>query len=87
MLVITERIAWNSWLKDKEEKPADRTHSTKLHFDNVSAYMTSSLNDYLAKQFIPVMGHAAYSPDISLSDYWLFGFLKQRLEFFPMNNH
>ena len=66
--------------KIKKKRPVSRAHSIKLHFDNVSPHMTSTINHYLAKQSIIVMAHPVYSPDLALSDFWRFGFLKQWLE-------
>ncbi len=77
---MPNKLRGTAGYKDKEEKPAGGTDFTKLHFDNLSPHMTSSVKYYLAKQAITVMMHAVYSPDLALSDYWLFGFLKQRLE-------
>ncbi len=66
--------------KITKKRSASRAHSIKLHFDNVSPHMTSIVNDYIVEQSITLTAHPAYSPDLALSDFWRFGFLKQWLE-------
>ncbi len=66
--------------KDKKRRPASGTHVFKLRVINALPHMTLTVNDYPAEQTITVMIHLAYSPDVTLCDFWLFGFFKRQLE-------
>ena len=57
-----------------------KSKGTYLHMDNAKPH-----NSQMTKAFIQNLGmnrlpHPAYSPDISPSDFWLFGYLKEKLE-------
>jgi hypothetical protein len=43
-----------------------------IHHDNAPAHTALSVREYLAKKCIPVLPEAPYSPDLSLSDLYLF---------------
>ena len=63
----------------RKENLFDGAHFTKLHFEKISSRMTSAINVYRAEQPTAVMAHTAHSPDLSLSDYGVYDFLKQWL--------
>jgi transposase len=44
----------------------------QLHHDNAPAHSSHLITNFLAKQGIPVVRQAPYSPDVAPSDFWLF---------------
>lgn len=54
----------------------DRKHKI-FHFDNARPHL---IDDYLKKKKITKLPHPPYSPDLAPSDFFLFGYLKMKLE-------
>ncbi|PNF21699.1 hypothetical protein B7P43_G10331 [Cryptotermes secundus] len=47
-----------------------------LHHDNTPSHTSLVVQQFLAKKNIPVIAQQPYSPDLALSDFWLFPTLK-----------
>jgi hypothetical protein len=47
-----------------------------LKFDNAPSHTAMAVQQFLAKNNIPIVPHPPYSPDLALSDFWLFPTLK-----------
>ena len=60
-----ELFANNSWI---------------LHHDNTPAHMALSVREFLATKQITLLEHPAYSPDLALSDFFLFLKIKEILK-------
>ena len=52
----------------------------KLHHDNARPHVKDIVIDYLHGQKIKLIHHPPYSPDLAPCYFWLFGYLKTRLE-------
>ena len=52
----------------------------KFHHDNAKPHVANKVKDYLNDQSFVIMDHLTYSPDLAPSDFWLFNYVKQRLE-------
>jgi [histone H3]-lysine36 N-dimethyltransferase SETMAR len=63
-----------------KKRPTSTTHAVKLHHDNARPHVKDIVIDYLHDQKIKLIHHPPYSPDIAPCDFWLFGYLKGRLE-------
>ena len=50
-----------------------------IHHDNASARKATQTMEYLEAQCVKLMGHPAYSPDLSLCDFRLFPKIKEQL--------
>ena len=50
-----------------------------LH-DNAWAHVSKMTSSFVEDQGVTVIDHPPYSPDLSPCDYWLFDYIKQRLE-------
>ena len=51
-----------------------------LHHDNAPAHTALSVREFLATKQITVFEHPAYSPDLALSDFFLFLKIKEILK-------
>ena len=51
-----------------------------LHHDNAPAHTALSAREFLATKQITVLEHAAYSPDLAPSDFFLFPKIKEILK-------
>jgi hypothetical protein len=51
-----------------------------LHHDNASSHTSLVVQQFLAEKNIPLITQSPYSPDLTLSDFWLFPTLKMGLE-------
>lgn len=51
-----------------------------IHFDNCPSHKAKCVSEYLAQKKFSIAPHPAYSPDLSPSDFYLFGRLKDKLE-------
>jgi histone-lysine N-methyltransferase SETMAR len=51
----------------------------RLHHDNAAAHTAKLTREYLAEKGVTVLPHPPYSPDLSPPDFFLFGYLKQRM--------
>jgi hypothetical protein len=50
-----------------------------LHFDNPRIHYTAQVRDRTTLRELERIGHQPYSPDLALSDFFLFGDLERRL--------
>lgn len=57
-----------------------RTKNLKFHHDNARPHVAKKVIDYLNDQNFVIMDHPPYSPDLAPSDFWLFDYIKQRLD-------
>jgi transposase len=50
-----------------------------LHHDNALSHTAMAVQQFLAKNNIPIVSYPPYSPDLAPSDFWLFATLKMGL--------
>ena len=67
----------------KQQRPMTGVKNMKFHHDNARPHVHSSVIEYLKDQNLHVIEHPPYSPDLAPSDFWLFGYIKQRLGDYP----
>jgi hypothetical protein len=51
-----------------------------LHHDNAPSHTSLVVQQFLPRKSIPVITQSPYSPDLALSDFWLFPTLKMGLK-------
>ena len=56
------------------------TNYLKFHHDNARPHVAKKVIDYLKDQNFVIIDHPPYSPDLAPSDFWLFDYIKQRLD-------
>ncbi|CAF3108963.1 unnamed protein product, partial [Rotaria sp. Silwood2] len=56
-----------------------RLNDLLIHHDNAPAHRAALTMEYLDIQHVKLMGHPAYSPDLSPCDFWLFPKIKEQL--------
>lgn len=61
----------------KLARPVKKTSELILHIDNARPHL---VDDYLTRNGLTRLPHPPYSPDLAPSDFFLFGYLKMRLE-------
>jgi histone-lysine N-methyltransferase SETMAR len=64
----------------KEQRPLSGTHAMKLLHDGARPHIHSNVNNFLERNRIGLVKHPPYSPDLAPCDFWLFDYIKQRLE-------
>ena len=52
----------------------------KFHHDNASPHTAKGVIDYLKQEIFIIMKHPPYSPDFAPCDFWLFDYIKDRLD-------
>ena len=52
----------------------------QLHHENAPAHSAHVIHAFLAKNSMPLVRQAPYSPDLTLCDFWLFPRLKRILK-------
>ena len=57
-----------------------RAKNFQLHHDNAPAHSAHVIQDFLAKNGMPLVRQAPYSPDLAPWDFWLFPTLKTTLK-------
>ena len=57
----------------------EESSTSLIHHDNASAHKVTQTIEYLGTQRVKLMGHPAYSPDLSPCDFWLFPKIKEKL--------
>ena len=67
----------------KHQRKACGTKNLKFHHDNARPHIHQAVITYLNEQNFTIMNHPAYSPDLAPSDFWLFDYIKQRLDDHP----
>jgi hypothetical protein len=60
-------------------KKSDSKNLKNLH-DNAQPHVTKTVTEHLKKAGITINRHPPYSPDLALSNYWLFDRIKQELD-------
>ena len=58
---------------------SEESSASLIHHDNASAHKATQTMEYLEAQRVKLMGHPAYSPDLSPCDFWLFPKIKEQL--------
>ena len=52
----------------------------KFHQDNAKPHVAESVKTYLKQHGLTLIRHPPYSPDLAPSDFWLFDYIKMRLD-------
>ncbi|CAF3874658.1 unnamed protein product, partial [Rotaria sp. Silwood1] len=63
----------------KQVEKRRRLNDLIIHHDNASAHKVIQTMEYLEARRVKLMGHPAYSPDLSSCDFWLFPKIKEQL--------
>jgi len=63
-----------------QQRPTLGLKRTKLHWDNARPHTAHQTLEHLAAKGVISLPHPPYSPDISPSDFFLFGYLKHMIE-------
>ena len=50
-----------------------------LHHDNATSHKAACATEFLQSENVEIMEHPPYSPDLSLTYFWLFGYLTNTL--------
>jgi histone-lysine N-methyltransferase SETMAR len=66
--------------KVMEERPTSGLKNMKILHDNAKPHVALIVKKYLQEQNLTIIDHPPYSPDLAPSDFWLFDYLKQRLD-------
>jgi transposase len=64
---------------DRRKRPQKWKKGWELHHDNAPSHTAMGVQQFLAKNHIPIVSHPPYSPDLAPSDFWLFPALKMGL--------
>ena len=56
------------------------TANLKFHHDNARPHVAQSVTEHLEQQKFIIIEQPPYSPDLAPSDFWLFDYIKQRLD-------
>jgi histone-lysine N-methyltransferase SETMAR len=84
-----ETIDYNVYLKYSlkplvkeinKERPRTGTRGLKFHHDNARPHVKKEVISYIKSQGFIIMPHPPYSPDLAPCDYWLFNYIKERLD-------
>ena len=62
------------------ERPRSGAKSYKIHHDNARPHVHKSVNNFLTEHGIKTIRHPPYSPDLAPCDFWLFSYIKERLD-------
>ena len=63
----------------KQVEKHRRLNDLVIHHDNASSHNATQTMEFLEAQRIKLMGHPAYSPDLSPCDFWLFSKINEQL--------
>jgi hypothetical protein len=63
----------------RRKRPQKWKNDWALHHDNVPSHTAMAVQQFLAKNNIPIVPHPPCSPDLAPSDFWLFPTLKMGL--------
>ena len=63
----------------KRQCPICGVQSIKLYYDNEQSHVHKGVSNYLESKGITIIEHPAYSPDLTLCDFWLLDFIKQNM--------
>lgn len=64
----------------RRQRKCTGTTNLKFHHDNAKPHVARSVKTYLEEQKLTLIDQPAYSPDLAPSDFWLFDYIKQRLD-------
>ena len=65
------------------KRPSSTSNGIKLHLENARPHVKDVVIHYLQEEKIKLMVHPPYSPNLAPSDFWLFSYLKHRLDTYP----
>jgi transposase len=74
----SEKETFSSEQVDPRE--VDSNPPVQIHFDNASPHRSSETTNFLEAHHVDILSAPPYSPDISPSDFFLFGYLKRELK-------
>lgn len=63
----------------RRQRPASGTRGIKLLHDNAKPHKHYNTVSFIESNGIQIIDHPPYSPDLAPCDYWLFDYIKQRL--------
>jgi len=63
-----------------KDRPKSGTDNVKILHDNAKPHDNKKVENYLERKGIATISHPPYSPDLAPCDYWLFSYIKQRLD-------
>lgn len=72
-IIILPKIKANS----RNIKDVPKTIKLRIHFDNVKPHVSKLANETMERLNISKLPHPPYSPDISLNDFFLYGYKKK----------
>ena len=61
-------------------RPKTGTKNIFIHFDNAKPHISQYTKNFIFSKKFNLIKHPPYSPDISPYDFWLFGFIKEKLK-------
>lgn len=64
----------------RRQRPSSGLRGILLLHDNARPHVSQNTCSFIQDQGVTEIDHPPYSPDLAPSDYWLFDFIKQRLE-------
>lgn len=64
----------------RRQRPSSGLRGILLHHDNAKIHVSKMTRSYIEDQGVTEIDHPPYSPDLAPCDYWLFDYIKQRLE-------
>lgn len=73
---ICLNAVFDAW---SQRRPNDQLRHVRLHHDNAPAHTAIRTTDYLSLKGVRVLHHPPYSPDLAPADFFLFGFVKEKL--------
>ncbi|CAF3671117.1 unnamed protein product [Rotaria socialis] len=62
----------------KQVEKHRRLNGLLIHHDNAPTRRTALTMEYLDTKYVKLIGHSAYSPDLSPCDFWLFPKIKEQ---------
>jgi len=62
------------------ERPSQGVRDMWLLHDNARPHVHSNVRNFLESKGLRTIDHPAYSPDLAPCDYWLFDYIKERLD-------
>ena len=63
-----------------KQRPNSDTKNTKILHDHVRPHVKKSVKSYLNDNGFTIICHLLYSPDLALSNFWLFDRIKSHLD-------
>jgi len=72
-IILAELVRNNKVKEVKNQK-----QKYMIHFDNACVHSAKSTIQFLNENNIEILSHPAYSPDLAPSDFYLFGYLKDK---------